>query len=354
MESVVIRADASLDQGAGHQMRCLALAQALQELGRLPVYAAAQSLPIVEERLAAEGIAKVRISAQPGSRDDAEEIAAVARKCQATWVVADGYAFDGGFQQAIKAADLGLMMIDDVASCRHFHADFVVNQNVSAGQLDYGGRDSHTKLLLGTRYALLRRDFVRYRQEANAVPASAKNFLVTLGGGKPAAIETVVAALLESNIKGLRGRVLLSASHPLLPSLEERASVLPGSIELITDSTEIAEHMHWAHVAISAGGGTTWELAYFGLPMLLVIAADNQRPSVQRMAAIGAAENLGETSELSVKAAKAALRRIARDAGVRQELSDAARALVDGRGALRVAAQIVGVEQENAKWRETA
>ena len=350
MDTVIIRADASPDIGAGHQMRCLALAQAIGELGGRAVFAAAQTLPLVEQRLTAEGIAVIHIQAAPGSLADAVETAAIANDFKAEWIVADGYCFDTEFQARVKAAGLCLLIIDDVAGCLHYHGDVIVNQNVSAGAMDYGAREPFTELRLGTQYALLRRDFLHPPRMDQRCPAQASNILVTLGGGEiSAAMETVVEALLQCAIADLRAIILLSAGHASLPSMREKAKTRPGAVEFVTDTTRIAEHMRWAHMALSAGGGTSWELAYFGIPTLLVVVAENQRPSAEELAATQAIVNMGWANKLTVPATVRALEDLCFDAPRRQRMSEKLRGLVDGNGARRVAARVLGTElQETA------
>jgi UDP-2,4-diacetamido-2,4,6-trideoxy-beta-L-altropyranose hydrolase len=345
VDTVIIRADASPDIGAGHQMRCLALAQAIGKLGGRAVFAAAQTLPLVEQRVVGEGISFIHIKAAPGSVADAVETAAIANNFEAGWIVADGYCFDAEFQGRIKAAGLHLLIIDDVSGCRHYHGDVIVNQNVSAGSLDYAAREPYTDLCLGTHYALLRHDFLQPPRTVRPCPPHANKVLVTLGGGETStAMETVVEALLQCAIADLRAVILLDAAHPALSTMQEKAEAFPGAIDFVTDSTRIAEHMRWAHMAVSAGGGTTWELAYFGVPMLLVVVAENQRPSTEELADRQAVVNLGHADELSVPITAKALESLCHDASRRQRMSEKLRGLVDGNGARRVAALVLRTE----------
>jgi UDP-2,4-diacetamido-2,4,6-trideoxy-beta-L-altropyranose hydrolase len=355
MNTVIIRADASSTVGAGHQMRCLALAQAIGELGGRAVFAAAHSLDLVERRLAEEGIRRIVIQAPPGSIADATAIAAIANELEAEWIVADGYCFDAAFQRHIKTAGLNLLSIDDVASCEHYYSDIIVNPNISAHGLDYSAREPETKLCLGTRYALLRQDFLRTSRDEQPGPADARHILVTLGGGETsAAIETVVEALLQSAIPEMRVVILLNAAHPLLPSLRQQTETLPGAFEFVTDSTRIADHMRWAHMAISAAGGTSWELAYFGVPTLLVVVAENQQPSAEELAARKAVVNLGWGNELTVPDTVHALTALCRDLSRRELMAEELRRLIDGRGARRVAAQLLNTDLQKTGLQETA
>ena len=65
--------------------------------------------------------------------------------------------------------------------------------------------------------------------------------------------------------------------------------------------------MAWADLAVSAAGTTCWELAFMGLPMLLVVLADNQRPNATCLDELGVAGNLGWHGELSEDKVRAAV-----------------------------------------------
>ncbi len=163
MAQLLIRADASPEIGTGHVMRCLALAQAWQDKGGQATVAMALAAPSIQARLEAEGLGIKRITAQVGSAEDAAQVIQIARQLQAAWVVIDGYRFTGSYQQALKDAGLGLVCIDDEATAEHYYADVILNQNLHADAGLYAKREGYTRLLLGTRYALLRREFRRWQ-----------------------------------------------------------------------------------------------------------------------------------------------------------------------------------------------
>jgi spore coat polysaccharide biosynthesis predicted glycosyltransferase SpsG len=87
---------------------------------------------------------------------------------------------------------------------------------------------------------------------------------------------------------------------------------------------------------------TLYELAAAGTPAVTVCMADNQRPNAEGFARAGAAPAAGRAGEPGLAGAiEAALRRLAADPAARAEVAARARALVDGRGAIRVARRIL-------------
>jgi spore coat polysaccharide biosynthesis predicted glycosyltransferase SpsG len=83
-------------------------------------------------------------------------------------------------------------------------------------------------------------------------------------------------------------------------------------------------------------------LAATATPAVVVCMADNQQPNAAAFERAGAALAAGDAGDAGLEAAvEAALRRLAGDAGARLEVATRARALVDGRGAARVAARLL-------------
>jgi len=167
---LLVRVDSGINIGSGHVMRCLALAQAWQDDAGDVVFVLATESPNAEARLTAEGFEVVYINAKPGSAEDARLTTKLAHKYGASWVVVDGYHFDGDYQKIIKEAGLNLLFIDDYGHADYYPADIVLNQNIHADEDLYRNRASYTKLLLGTRYVLLRREFLRWQGYKREMP----------------------------------------------------------------------------------------------------------------------------------------------------------------------------------------
>ena len=87
--------------------------------------------------------------------------------------------------------------------------------------------------------------------------------------------------------------------------------------------------------SIGAAGGSAWERCCLGLPTLLLVLADNQRPGTQALVAAGAALALGGVDDLPATL-RPALQHMAQP-GRLQAMSAAAAAITDGQGAGRVA-----------------
>lgn len=341
MEKILlIRADANVQIGTGHIMRCLALAQAWQEAGGKAHFALASATPVLEARLTSEGMNLTRLNAPPGSAEDATQTIALARKLAAVWVVVDGYHFGADYQQAIKAAGLRLLFIDDYGHADHYCADIVLNQNIYADESLYARRAPGVELLLGTRYALLRREFWPWCGWKREIPPVARKVLVTMGGADPNNVTLkVIQALQQTDIAELQARVVVGGGNPHLRELEYAIRNTQHAIRLIHNASNMPELMAWADVAISAGGSTCWELAFMGLPILVVILAENQCLIAQELATAKIAHKLGWHTQITADQIAHSLQTLTQADLV--SMSERGQQLVDGRGSNRVVEQVM-------------
>jgi UDP-2,4-diacetamido-2,4,6-trideoxy-beta-L-altropyranose hydrolase len=337
-DALLIRADASAQIGTGHVMRCLALAQAWQETGGYSTFAIVAMAPALEDRLKSEGMAVLHLAVEPGSSEDAAQTVSLAQQSRAAWVVVDGYHFGAAYQCALKAAGLRVLSIDDYGHARHYAADLVLNQNIYADESLYPSREPYTRLLLGTRYVLLRREFWRWRGWQREIPEIARKVLVTLGGSDPDNVTLkVIQALQQVSVEGLEAVVVAGGGNPHFETLQSAVRHSPCVIRLESNVTHMPELMAWADVAVSAGGSTCWELAFMGLPSIVLVLAGNQCPIVEGLAAASVACSLGWHDQVTLQTLLDSLNDLLHMTGIRARMSEFGKNLVDAYGCRRVA-----------------
>ncbi|PHM11052.1 UDP-2,4-diacetamido-2,4,6-trideoxy-beta-L-altropyranose hydrolase [Nostoc sp. 'Peltigera malacea cyanobiont' DB3992] len=332
-----IRVDASTQIGTGHVMRCLALAQAWQDAGGQVIFVMATEAPGLKTRLNAEGMEVIHLPIQIGSAEDAEETAKLAHQFNANWVVVDGYHFDAKYQEIIKQSELKLLFIDDYGHAKEYHADIVLNQNIHACEGLYRNRQPYTKLLLGTSYSLLRREFWQWRGWQRSLPLIAKNLLVTLGGADSDNVTLkVIQGLQQVEIEELEAVVVVGGSNPHYEQLRLAIQESRFPIHLKRNVTDMPDLMSWADVAVTAGGSTCWELAFMGLPSVMLILADNQRAIAEKLEAMGVVVNLGWHENVSAVEIASAVAQLLITDGRREKMTRCSQELLDGQGSSRV------------------
>jgi UDP-2,4-diacetamido-2,4,6-trideoxy-beta-L-altropyranose hydrolase len=335
-EPLLIRADASPEIGTGHVMRCLGLAQAWQAEGG-SVYLLGEITEGLELRLREEGITVQVLESSPGEKNDALETARKAQAIGATWVVVDGYHFDGSYQRRLREVGVRVLFLDDYGHADHYDADLVLNQNIDAEATLYDNRSEHTELLLGSRYALLRKEFWPWRGPRRTPQPKTDRVLVTLGGADPDnCTEMVVRALGRLNREDLRCTVVIGGSNPNEGSIAIAVERTGVSTDLRSDVSDMASLMAEHDVAVSAGGSTCWELAFMGIPNVILVLADNQRGIAEGLEEAGTALNLGWHEEVEKEEIDDQVEKLLRNDEQRLRMARRAQELVDGRGAERV------------------
>jgi RimJ/RimL family protein N-acetyltransferase len=181
----------------------------------------------------------------------------------------------------------------------------------------------------------LRREFWNWRGWQRTIPPIARKVLVTLGGADPDNVTLKIAqALQQTGIDELEAVIVIGGSNPHADTLQ--SEIHTPNIRLVKNATNMPELMAWADLAVSAGGSTCWELAFMGLPALIVILAENQKPVAQRLDAAGVAINMGEHLALAPTACANRLTELANAFEQRAAMSKHGQALVDGNGTTTV------------------
>jgi len=101
-------------------------------------------------------------------------------------------------------------------------------------------------------------------------------------------------------------------------------------------ATGMRRLMEWADVAVAAPGSTVWELAYLGVPAVLIGVADNQTAIGERLKREGRAVYLGWHDDVTDARIAAAVRELLRDRAGRARLRRRGREMVDGKGLDRI------------------
>lgn len=337
-----IRADGGARIGSGHVMRCLALAQGWQRAGGRAVFAQAESTPSLESRLGANGVEVLRLDVAPGSIQDAAQTAEAALERGTAWVVADGYCFGADWQKAIKDAGLRLLLWDDYGHAAYYSADLILNQNLHATAGMYPQRAPYTRLLLGPRYAQLRGEFLDWRGWKREIPAVARKALVTLGGADPDNVTGKVVQAL-AGLRDMEAVVVAGGNNLNIEALRSAVAPLSGFVSLVVDAPNMPELMAWADIAVSAGGSTCLELAFMGLPSLVIALTEEHLQIAAALDREGVGVNLGAHRELSVQRLATALESTLNDLPLRERMSERGRRLVSGMGVCRVITRLYAV-----------
>jgi UDP-2,4-diacetamido-2,4,6-trideoxy-beta-L-altropyranose hydrolase len=305
---VTFRVDASLQMGTGHLMRCLTLAQVLKENGVDIEFICRKHEGNLIDKIHSSGFNvhelevfekiefdnKIAHSHWLGAtqQQDADDCIDILKAKKIDWLIVDHYSLDEHWQKRLKPYYEKLMVIDDLADRKH-QCDILLDQTFGRQKEDYLPlTPKYCELLLGSKYALLRPGFSKWRKyslERRSKPEF-KQLLIIMGGFDVDNVtEKVLDELQICNLpNNLLITVVMGGLSPYLESVKLKANSLPYRAEVKVDVDNMAEIMANADIVIGASGSTTWERCCLGVPTIQLITAYNQEYIAQQLDKINA------------------------------------------------------------------
>ncbi len=320
----VIRADASIEIGTGHVMRCLTLAHALKKRGVTVSFITRQHPGNLIAEIKQQGFEVYPLAAKPDDDDqapgaktndyaswlgatqtqDADASQAIINKLQPTWVIVDHYALDRTWHDKIKPACEAVLVIDDLAD-RHYHCDVLVDQNAGATPMQYARRvPADCQILTGPRFTLLRPEFKTLRSAAIArrqTTTKVARLMINMGGvDKDNITGQILEKLTQCSLDSLQEIIVVMGPHaPHLAAVQDVAQTSQVTCRVLTNVSNMGELMCEVDLAIGASGATTWERCCLGLPTIQVVIAQNQKNLAQALAAKHVVKLAGNPAEVS-------------------------------------------------------
>ncbi|HBI50154.1 MAG TPA: UDP-2,4-diacetamido-2,4,6-trideoxy-beta-L-altropyranose hydrolase [Moraxellaceae bacterium] len=355
---IVVRADASLTMGSGHIMRCLTLADRLQQQGHDISFICRQHDGHLADLIGQKGFA-VQLLAKSeavdfikqhahsewlgaSESDDFAECKPILQALKPDWLIIDHYAIGKNWEQQAKRLlpNLKILAIDDLADRTH-DCEILLDQNFGRKNEDYQPLvPSDCQQLLGTRYTLLRDEFANWRAMSLNRRKSVQlpnNILVNLGGVDN---DNVTLKILQSlntfvqqSTQSFNVTVVMGKTAPHIESVQRFAKHASFACAVLVNVTNMAQLMANADLAIGAAGSTTWERCCLGLPMVLLVLADNQQVIAKALADKNVVKVVTDMATLDEQLP----RLLSELADNYKKFSRQSAKLVDGQGAKRVA-----------------
>lgn len=351
--NVFIRADASLQIGTGHVMRCMSLARALRQRG-IKVSFVSREIPghlcdFVED----EGFAVCRLPHDCVQAMAMTETPDYARWLEATpvqdavetgltiaasnlpvdWLVVDHYALDRNWERSMRRFTRNIMVIDDLAD-RHHDCELLLDQNLYENmKTRYDGLiPPHAVKLLGPAFALLRAEFAVLRRNIRVRTGEIERILIFFGGSDVVNVTMkAIEAIALNRSKRLAVDIVIGINNPNRETIEAATAQLP-SAKCHFNVRNMANLMIEADLCIGAAGGTTWERCCLGLPAMVVTVANNQVEATRCMHEKDVLYFIGEHSRVSVKDIAEAIDLFCGKPDLVRRYSENSLSLVDGMG----------------------
>ena len=312
---VAIRVDSSEQIGSGHLMRCLTLAERLRKDGA-DVHFISRDLAGSLHRLVEEHGFPLHLLPQHEENPnltgyaawltvpqvvDAEETGEILSRMQpVSRLIVDSYALDAVWEQRLRPLVREIFVIDDLANRRH-DCDMLLDQNFYREMWHrYDGLiPPACKLLLGPSHALLREEFYEAREHLRERDGILRRILVFYGGSDTTGeTEKAIRALLQLQLPSVAVDVVVGGSNPRRASIENLCAAY-DFLHYHCQVSNMAELMAHADLCLGAGGTTTWERCFLGLPAIVTAVAENQIQICEDCAEEGYIYYLGRWDEVT-------------------------------------------------------
>lgn len=343
---IAIRVDSATMIGSGHLMRCLTLAERLKKAGA-EIHFICRNLPgdmieLIVQRSFIVHLLPFESYPLANSVDDF--IAALKRDIgidlkytqnilmqygSFDWVIVDHYALDREWEHGVREYTKKIWVIDDLANRLH-DCDVLLDQNYQHGQVErYEGLvPKFCKTLLGPKYLLLREEFYKIQNYKRLRDGTVKKIHIFFGGSDPTnETQKALEAVELLNRPDIQIDVIVGQANPKKKEIQAYCSNLPN-VKYYCQVDNMAELMAEADLAIGAGGSTTWERCFVGLPALIIIVADNQRIENEEFEATGAFINLGWHEDIDVRHLADSIKEIIGQPDILKDMSSKAEMLV--------------------------
>ena len=311
----VIRSDASEQIGSGHLMRCLTLADRMRRegtevhficrdlVGNLNHLVHEQGFPLhvlprhADDPSLSGYAAWLTVAQETDARETGEVLCTLAPIMR---LVVDSYALDEVWERIVRPLVGEIFVIDDLANRKH-DCDILLDQNFyRVMQHRYDGLvPPSCKLLLGPSHALLREEFYAAKKKLSQRDGHLRRILVFYGGSDVThETEKAVRALLHLSLSAVDVDVIIGGSNAHRMQIEKMCAPY-DFLHTYCAVSNMADFMANADLCLGAGGTTTWERCFLGLPAIVTAIAENQLAVCRDCADAGLIYYLGRWDEVT-------------------------------------------------------
>ena len=307
--NIAFRVDSSIEIGTGHTMRCLTLADKFNIQENNILFIISDFLGNQKDFITKKGYFVVTLSKFENLNNnhfpdhlslfdvdwekDAKDTINNVKNYKLDLLIVDHYGIDYRWHSCLRKYTKQLMVIDDLAN-RQLDCDLLLDQTYGRKKKSYIDLiPNHTKMLLGTNFALVRPEFALLRSIAHQKRnqnTEIRNILISIGGMDSKNITGEAIIALEATLWKKRPEIniVLNKTAPHLNLIMKKAKNSNFKIKVIIDASNMAELMLNADLAIGASGTTSWERCVLGLPTITICLAENQRNIYNNLEKVGA------------------------------------------------------------------
>jgi len=273
--NVAFRFDCDPEIGMGHAIRCLAIANELQQMNvECMIFHQESSTNYLPTQVSEN----IKCIALPNS----QELYACVHSSHMPLpdaLIVDHYGEARKNLSASTFKETTKILIDDFDTQTNFPCEILINPNIGSKQ-NKGASQLH---LLGPAYAPIRKEIRKLARSWQPAISSEALFhcLISIGATDPFNLTSRILRSVQDVYEKSTFHfvVILASSAPHLNEVKKLCIELEKEInvEVITDAENMGELYKKAHCCIGAAGSSAWERCCVGLPTAQLVVADNQQ-----------------------------------------------------------------------------
>jgi len=328
---IVFRTDGNYNVGIGHLMRCLALSEELTKRGHTCIFFSKIDDELIN-KTSKFNINYQKIKSETTLDEDLKKLISYSKENKINWIITDNYEINSDYIQQLKQNNINVLSVDDAANM-HYYSDIVLNQNIGAEKLNFSIED-YTQLLSGSKYIMMRNELLK-NPDKNP-NEEVRNILITLGGTERDNLTLKILQLIEEIVENKEITVVTGPFNPSYQKIKDFTEKTNLKINLIKSPKNMSDLYLKSDIAISAGGSSCYELAYYGIPNIIITIAENQINNAKELNEKNIGIYLGSSNKFSENEFKEKLKELINNKKLRETMSKNGKTLVDGQGKKRI------------------
>lgn len=336
----IIRADGNAEIGAGHIMRCLALAIAIRDSGTECIFVTSDDS--FSDIISFNNFQHIVLWTKFYELEqELDEYYSVYCSFNPDLFIVDSYYVTQRY--LIKLKKIGKVAYLDDIKAFPYDVDILINYNIFAKEYQY--KEIYNKqgimlpeMILGVEYTPLRKEFQGI--EFPSISSDVKNIFFSVGGGDPDRIALNFVKAIVDKKNELEKYIFHLVLGSFEPDIDEIKQIVVDYEWIVVHENvkRMSVVMRNCELAVSAAGSTLYELCACGIPTITFVLENNQIMGAETMLKNEMMIYAGDyrTSKNFFENLIQCIINLCSDRKKRIKLSKNAKLIVDGNGALRL------------------
>jgi len=276
-----IRVDMGGDVGSGHLFRCLALARELKKSKKKVVFLIINKKNFLDH--VDDEFPNIKLKGK--TEED------FLKQCQQMKEI-EVLVIDLGSKNAIyskKLKNRKTVILDDIGN-KQISSSVLINGSSVNSFHKYQVENKKCKLFLGTKYMILRKSFLKFRNKYKIIKKPIKNVLLTFGGSDD--LDLTLKLIPYFFNKKYTVTIVLGPSYKQKIKLVKAIKDY-SNFKLKSSVKNMAKLFTEQDLVLTSSGITIYELACLGVPCLIFPASKIQNIAAKQMTKNGFGINMG-------------------------------------------------------------